>query len=245
MGFRVTASQRTAVVLAGGLGTRLRSVVNDRPKVLATVRGRPFLTFVLDQIHDVGCRNIIISIGYLGDQIARAVGDTYRGMKIDYAHEEVPLGTGGALQCAARQAATDDVLVFNGDSYAAIDLNEFVSWRDDAGFANGIATLRVQNCDRFGTVEADERGAILRFFEKTGRPEPGIINSGIYLLRRDALANLDLATPFSLERDVFPTWISTSFGARAFDCPFVDIGTPESFASADEFFSRLLQGSQA
>src|SRR6185295_12494614 len=106
-----------AVVLAGGMGTRLRSVVADRPKVLASVGGRPFLTYLLDQITGAGIRRVVLSTGHLAEQFDSAIGSSYGGIEIAYAHEEAPLGTGGAIRFASGLANADQLLVMNGDSY--------------------------------------------------------------------------------------------------------------------------------
>src|SRR5437870_1488543 len=117
-----------AVVLAGGMGTRLRSVVADRPKVLAPVAGRPFLTYLLDQIAGAGIERVVLSTGHLAEQFASVIGDHYRSIQIVYAHEERPLGTGGAIRFACGFTDADQILVMNGDSYCDTDLSAYIDW---------------------------------------------------------------------------------------------------------------------
>ena len=117
-----------AVVLAGGLGTRLRAVVADRPKVLAPVAGRPFLTYLLDQIVDAGIQHVVLSTGHLAEQFDSVIGDRYRDIEIKYAREEEPLGTGGAIRFAGGLADADQLLVMNGDSYCNANLSSYIDW---------------------------------------------------------------------------------------------------------------------
>ena len=122
-----TPEHLTAVILAGGLGLRLRAVVQDRPKVMANVAGRPFLTYVLDQIVSAGIKRAVVCTGFLGDSISTVLNDDYQGLQLLYSHETTPLGTAGALRQALSMVQAFPVLVFNGDSYVNVDLGEFCS----------------------------------------------------------------------------------------------------------------------
>src|SRR3954470_14940100 len=159
----------TAVVLAGGMGTRLRSVVADRPKVLAPVAGRPFLMYLLDQIADAGIERVVLSTGHLAEQFAEVIGNCYRNIQIAYAHENLPLGTGGAIRFACGFTNADQLLVMNGDSYCAADLSSYIDWHVDGGNEVSLMLAKVSDTSRYGTVETDAAGRITAFIEK--RPE--------------------------------------------------------------------------
>src|SRR6185295_19328594 len=126
-------SQLAAIVLAGGMGTRLRAVVADRPKVLAPVAGRPFLTYLLDQIVEAGIRRVVLSTGYLAEQFAPVIGERYRDLEILYAREDEPLGTGGAIRFAGELADAGQLLVMNGDSYCDANLRAYSDWHLQGG----------------------------------------------------------------------------------------------------------------
>jgi NDP-sugar pyrophosphorylase family protein len=227
----------TAAILAGGLGTRLRSVVADRPKVLAEIRGRPFLAFLLDQLADAGLRSAVLCTGYMGDEVRAAFGDSHRGMRLSYSQEPAPLGTGGAIRLAAEQLSSATALVMNGDSYCQLDVGAF--WADHcaAGSRATLALVRVDDASRFGQVELDASRRIVRFEEKGARSGPGWINAGLYLVDRSWLEAIPSGRAVSLEREVFPGWIAR--GLMGWPCagPFLDIGTPESYREADRFFA--------
>ena len=156
----------TAVILAGGLGTRLRSVVADRPKVLAEVGKKPFLTYVLDQLVQVGIRHVVICIGYLGEQVRKYFGDRYGPLELEYSHEDEPMGTGGALRLGLSTLRTDHVLVMNGDSICVSDLGEFWNWHQGKGSKASILLVRCSDVSRYGKVEVDHNGIITEFIEK-------------------------------------------------------------------------------
>jgi D-glycero-alpha-D-manno-heptose 1-phosphate guanylyltransferase len=225
----------TGVILAGGLGTRLRSVVPQLPKVLVSVNGRPFITILLDQMESAGLERVVVCTGYLGDRVRQTLGDRYGQMRLAYSHEQEPLGTGGALRLARGVFDGGLALVVNGDSYAAADLRRFVDWHRSKPWSGSLLLCRTEDCARFGTVEFTADGQVRGFYEKRGRPGPGWINAGIYLLSQPLLETLPDG-PSSLERDAFPAWIKSGLGAYCADAGFIDIGTPASLAAAGEFF---------
>jgi len=139
----VRPSELTAAVLAGGFGTRLRSVVGDRPKPLAQVQGRPFLGFLLDQLVGAGVRSVVLCTGYRGEQIRHAFGDKYRSLRLCYSQEPKALGTAGALRFALPQITSDPVLVLNGDSFSAIDFEHYVRWHSEHRAAGSMVLARV------------------------------------------------------------------------------------------------------
>lgn len=227
----------TALILAGGLGTRLRSVVSQRPKVLAETCGRPFLSRLLDQLTAVGVAEAVLCTGYLGEQVEATFGNSYHGLRLVYSRETTPLGTGGALREALPLAACDPLLVMNGDSYFQVDLPAYWAYHHAHAARATLALARVPDTQRFGRVTVAEDGRVLAFEEKGSRGGPGWINAGIYLLARERLAAIPPQGAVSLERQCFPAWIGAGLYGYAAEGEFLDIGTPESYAAATEFFS--------
>lgn len=242
MGAMDEFSPVTAVVLAGGLGTRLRGVVDDRPKVLARVGGKPFLCYILEQLSRSGIKNVVLSCGYLGEMIESEIGDTYDRLSITYSHEDEPLGTGGAVRRAIPPVKSSYLLIMNGDSYLDMDLNRFLSWYGDVGTVPGaIVVNAVDDISRFGSVVLSEERKVIKFVEKSGQKAPGMINAGIYIFKKELLENIPLNTPFSLEKEWFPALAAKGIlWAYPAACGFIDIGTPHSFAGAGKFFERLM-----
>lgn len=228
----------TAIILAGGMGQRLRAVVSDRPKVLAQVGGRPFLSYLLEHFADAGVHRAVICTGYLAEQVAEEFGDRYKGMSLGYSQEDEPLGTGGALRLALEALPSDLVLVANGDSFCSSPLGDFLAFHQQHGAAGSILLTQVEDQSRYGSVALDEDDAIIRFLEKGGPPGPGWINAGVYLLSRELLKTLPPQGAVSLERQVFPNWIGHGLYGYRGQGRFIDIGTPQSYAAAQEFFAR-------
>jgi NDP-sugar pyrophosphorylase family protein len=232
----------SVAVLAGGLGTRLRAVVADRPKVLAAVAGRPFLCHLFNQLHDQGVCRVVLLVGHRADQVRAALGASYRGVRLVYSAEDRALGTAGAVRLALPLLSSSPVLLLNGDSYCDVDLDAFRRAHEGHGAGASLVLCRATDPARFGSVELDERGCVLRFVEKEapghGPPRAGWINAGVYLLRRDLIAELPPGQPLSLERNVLPAWVGRGqvHGHRA-EGRFLDIGTPESYAAAEAFFA--------
>ncbi|MBN9518511.1 nucleotidyltransferase family protein [bacterium] len=225
----------TAAILAGGLGTRLRSVVADRPKVLAPVAGRPYLTHLLDQLFTAGAGDVVLLTGYGADQVRAAFGDGYRGMTLRYSVEPEPLGTGGAVRHALDLFA-GDVLLMNGDSYCAIDLAGLVATARHTGQV-GVALAHVDDVSRYGTVGIGPTGRVTAFAEKGGASGAGWINAGVYLIPRGCVADIPAGRAVSLEREVLPRWVADPGIRGVPGGRFIDIGTPESFAEAEAFFA--------
>jgi D-glycero-alpha-D-manno-heptose 1-phosphate guanylyltransferase len=226
-----------AIVLAGGLGTRLRHVVADRPKVLADVAGRPFLTRVLDQLVPAGVGSVVLSTGYMAQMIEPKIGAQYRGLPIRYSREDEPLGTAGALRLALDKTRSDPLLALNGDSYCDVDIRELCAFHGEKRARATLLLTKVEDTSRFGSVETDANGAVIRFEEKGGASAPGWINAGVYCLAREVISGIPLGRAVSMEHEVFPTLIGTGlygFGVRG---AFIDIGTPHSYAEAERFFA--------
>ncbi len=232
-----------ALILVGGLGTRLRSVLSDRPKALAPVGGRPFLAFLFDQLQTAGVRRAVLCTGYRAHQVEETFGPRYGDLALAYSREETPLGTGGALRLALPLLEGETALVLNGDSYVDCPLGEFHAWHRDHGFPGSLLLTWVEDAARFGTVEADGAGRIQAFREKQGLHQPGWINAGVYLLARRLLEALPADRPVSLEREGFPAWLAGGLGGYARRAAFLDVGTPESLARAEAFLAGVRAGS--
>jgi len=237
----------TAVILAGGLGTRLRPVMTDRPKVLALVAGRPFLGYLLDRLRDAGFDRAVLCIGYLGEQVEAAFGSSYQDLEIVYSREATPLGTAGALRRALPFVLPGTVLVMNGDSFCGVDLESV--WKRHAAHAadTTLVLVEVRDTARYGTVSSSSDGRVTAFVEKGMARGAGWINAGIYVITRDRLETIPLGRPVSLEREMMPSWIKQ--GVRGYRAApgtrFLDIGIPEAYAEAERFFSEQADRGQA
>jgi NDP-sugar pyrophosphorylase family protein len=228
---------REAMILAGGLGMRLRAVVADRPKPMAEVAGRPFITFLLDHLLRYSFERAVLCLGHMGEYVPPVLGHDYRGLELVYSFERAPLGTGGALQNAAELIREHEVLVLNGDSFCDVDLRAFERVHRAAGGAATLAVLWQGDRRRSGAVTVDDSGRVTAFESRPSLPTAGFINAGVYMLRRDLLDMIEPGRKVSLEDEVFPALVERSelFAWRV-DARFIDIGTPESYDAAQAFF---------
>jgi D-glycero-alpha-D-manno-heptose 1-phosphate guanylyltransferase len=217
------------LILAGGLGTRLRSVVSDRPKVLAEVAGRPFITFLLDRLGQAGFRAVTLLTGYKGEMVEEQLGFNYQGLQLGYSVEETPLGTGGAIRAAARVIACDQLLVLNGDTYFDVDYRALVEQATPG--SDLMACRQVADVGRYGAVQLDATGRVKALAEK-GAEGPGLINGGIYVLHREAIAARPEAA-FSIESIYFPERLASGhLRGTAYEDSFIDIGLPDDLQRA-------------
>ena len=226
----------TAVILAGGLGTRLRSVVPDRPKVLAAVRGRPFLEHLLDRLAEHGIRHVVLCTGHLADQVRAQFGDNYGDLRLVHSEEPSPLGTAGALRLALPLFESDPVLVMNGDSLCDIDLGAFWEWHVSQNAQGTLALAKVPDeTKRYGQVETDADGAVSSFREKAEHGSGTWISAGVYLLGVPLVSTIPSDCATSLEEDVFPAWVGRGLYGYQTDGRFLDVGTPQTYAAAEQF----------
>jgi NDP-sugar pyrophosphorylase family protein len=228
----------TAVILAGGKGTRLQSAVSDRPKVLANVGGRPFISYLLDQLIEAGIKSVVLSTGYMSEMVVAELGESYKDLKLTYSVEDTPLGTGGGLRRALGFLEDEMVLVLNGDSYVDLDLGAFLKWFSLRDRDAAIALASVSDVSRYGSVELGEGGVITAFKEKeAGKGGEGLINAGVYLVKRSLVEEIKADEPYSLERELFVSLVKNArLWGFPFEGAFIDIGTPESYAVAESFF---------
>jgi D-glycero-alpha-D-manno-heptose 1-phosphate guanylyltransferase len=233
-----TPAGREAIILAGGLGTRLRGVVADRPKSLAPVAGRPFLAYLLDDLERHGFVSAVLAVSYQADQIVSACGERHGAMCLCYSREPTPAGTGGAIRLAFDQVRGEQAFVLNGDTYRSVPYAamEEAAEREDADVV--IGTCAVDDASRFGTVLV-ERGLVGGFAEK-GRSGPGLVNAGVYLVRTRTLAGRSPAKAFSFETDILQRGIGRlRMAAVRVDGPFIDIGIPDDYARAQDVVPAL------
>lgn len=228
-----------AIVLAGGTGTRLRGVVNDRPKPMAIVHGRPFLEWLLLALCEQGVMRVVFATGYMAEAVEGYFGDGAAwNMHISYSQDPSPLGTGGAVRHAAAQTESDRVLVLNGDSYCRVDVDRLLQMHSGRNACGTLWLVPEQECSRYGTVRLGGDGSVTAFLEKSPLESPGLINAGVYLLDREVLAMIPDGIATSLEREVFPQLVGRGLYGVVGYGPFLDIGTPESYAQADAFMAQ-------
>ena len=228
-----------AIVLAGGLGTRLRSVVDDVPKPMAPVQGRPFLAFVLDQLIGAGFETAVLAVGYRHEAIRARFGEDYRGLALRYSVESEPLGTGGAIRMACEQTRAQHVFALNGDTYLELDFRSMLSAHLKFGAELSMAVCHVPDVARYGALVL--RDDIVQGFLEKGRSGPGWINAGTYILAPSLRGRFPREEAFSFEHDVLAPDIA-SIRPRAFRCSgrFIDIGIPDDYVRAQ----TLLQPAQ-
>jgi D-glycero-alpha-D-manno-heptose 1-phosphate guanylyltransferase len=229
---------RTAVILAGGFGTRLQTVVKDLPKPLAPVHGQPFLNYLLGYLHASGFNSIVLSVGYLSEKIREIYGTSWLGMQIEYALENEPLGTGGGIRLAMEKVHETECLVLNGDSFFDIDLPRFYGLHLARHADISLALRQVDDSSRYGTVITGADDRVNSFREKNGLPESGSINAGVYILNRKIfLERTPAEKNFSIEKDFFePNVESLKIFGFKFTDYFIDIGIPDDYAKAQNDF---------
>lgn len=225
----------TAVILAGGLGTRLRSVLPDRPKVLAEIHGRPFLAYLLSQLSNNGLRTVVLCTGYLGEQIRDRFGDSYGNLGIVYSREAAPLGTAGALRLAFPLFRSGTVLVMNGDSFCDVNLRFFWNWHRQREANASLVLVETADVGQFRSVEVNPVGEVTGFQEKNMTNRAGWVNAGVYLIASSLIETIPEGGAVSLERTIFPVWIGHGLYGYQSEGRFLDIGTPENFATAKRF----------
>jgi len=231
-----------AALLVGGFGTRLRSLVPNTPKPLATVGDKSFLELLVRQLRSQGIRRLVFCTGYLADQIEKHFGDGHKwDVSIEYSKELQPLGTAGAVKLAGSYLQdAPEFLVMNGDSFMEVDLDRLLKFHRERNALVTMAVRRVENTGRYGTVGLEGDGRITGFMEKTGSEEPGVVNAGVYIFTHEVLEYIPQG-PSSLEKDIFPKLLSHGVYALEQEGVFIDIGTPEDYARAQEICDRLYE----
>ena len=219
------------IILAGGLGTRLRAMISDKPKPMAQICGKPFLEWQIELLKRFNLRDIILSVGYMRNEIKNYFGNGKKfAVDIEYAEEEEPLGTGGALKNAESYVFREDkFIVINGDTYLNMDFIDFIKFHDEKNGLVAIALAKVDDPYRYGSVKLDRNCRVIEFIEKSEK-SLGNVNAGVYLFDLDIYRYMPDKDKFSLEYDLFPMLLETKriFGYKN-DCYFRDLGTPEDY----------------
>lgn len=227
-----------AVILAGGFGTRLQSVVSDVPKPMAPVNHEPFLNYIFDYLKFYKIEHVVLSTGYLSEKISDYYKNEYLGIKISYTKEETPLGTGGGIRMALEKCRTNEVLILNGDSFFDVDVSIHYSHHVSKKADCTLALRKVENASRYGTILLGDSNAIETFKEKDHIEQAGLINGGVYILNRELyLRKTEANEAFSIEKDFYERRLHelTIFGFE-YNGYFIDIGIPEDYKKAQDDF---------
>ncbi len=228
-----------AIILAGGFGTRLQSVVSDIPKPMAQVGEKPFLYYILRYLESFGIERTVLSVGYRHEFISQYFGDRFGAMELFYAIENQPLGTGGAVKYASEMIQANRFFLFNGDSFFRTDLEKLNDLHNQRNAKITLSLKEMQNFDRYGSVVMDTSGLISAFNEKR-YCESGLINTGIYVIEKHIVANFP-EQKFSLEKDILEKEVAnSSVYGRVFDGFFIDIGIPEDYSRIQSLVEELM-----
>jgi D-glycero-alpha-D-manno-heptose 1-phosphate guanylyltransferase len=231
------------IILAGGLGTRLKSVVPDLPKTLSPINGRPFLDYILDFLKESdSVHSVILAVGHMADQIIERYSNRQEyNFKILFSREETLLGTGGAIKRALQYSTTEDAMVLNGDSYIDVRIKDMIAFHREKKASMTVAVKKIENPDRFGLISFDGDHRITSFDEKSANAAEGYINAGIYVFKGEIFDNVQENRTISLEKDLMPLFINDT-GVYGFVVhgEFIDIGIPETYRVAGKFFKGEL-----
>lgn len=229
------AKKYAAVILAGGLGTRLRSVINDLPKPMAPVNGKPFLHYIFQYLVKQQISEVVLSAGYKHEAIEDFFGDEYLGIKTRYSVEEEPLGTGGGIKMAFG-LLDGPAYVLNGDTFFDVDLQSLKESYFETGSDMVVALKGLKNFDRYGTVQLNAENRITKFEEKKLVAE-GLINGGVYFFDKNLFDKVKTETKFSFEKEILEKYTGElKFTGKVFDGYFIDIGIPEDYNKAGHDF---------
>lgn len=216
-----------AIILAGGFGTRLSTVVSDVPKPMAPIKGRPFLEYLLDDLNEKGINRIILAVGYKKEIIKSHFKEKYKNIDIVYSDEDIPLGTGGAIKKALTLTKDEDIFIINGDTFFDVDLKEMYQFHKKNSSKLTLAIKDMEKFDRYGSLIL-EGYKIIKFEEKK-YIDKGYINGGIYLIKKELL-NKEKKESFSFEKDILENEMLKieKYGYKSKGY-FIDIGIPEDY----------------
>lgn len=231
-------SEISVAILAGGFGKRLQPVVKDKPKVLATIRGHPFLEYILHQLDRSGFKRVVLCTGYLSQAIKKAFGGRYKNLHLVYSQEQSALGTAGSLRNALPLLNSETILVLNGDSFCTINFKNFWEFHVRKKSHASLALVSIFSTNRFGRVKLGVDNSITQFQEKEDRLGTEFINAGVYLIKKNLIEEIPEKKQVSIEKEVFPSWIGRGFYGYKTTMHFIDIGTPETYRFADQFFAN-------
>jgi D-glycero-alpha-D-manno-heptose 1-phosphate guanylyltransferase len=229
---------KEAIILAGGLGTRLRSAVPDLPKCLAPVGGRPFIAYVADHFRREGIRRFIFALGYKSTYFDEFFRSEFPRGDYDISLEEEPLGTGGAIRQACGRVEGTTVLILNGDTFFRIGVKDLAKFHTERQAGCSLCLKPMRDFDRFGVVELADDGRVSRFREKQYYAA-GLINGGVYALEKAALLQEEWPKVFSFEKDYLEAGREKRLYGLVQDNYFIDIGIPEDYRRASEELNEL------
>jgi NDP-sugar pyrophosphorylase family protein len=234
-----TSLQETdAVILCGGLGTRLAQTIKDRPKPMAEIEGRPFLDLIIDYLYASGVRRFILCSGYKSEFIERYYqNETDSDRTYTFSVEAMPLGTAGAVKNAESHIKSDPFFVLNGDSFCNVPLNTFYNFHVEKKAVLSAALTRIDNAGDYGSITLNADQKITSFDEKSAQ-SAGRVNAGIYLFSKSVLNNIEANKKLSLEYDTFPKYAKKGMYGFSVEEPLYDIGTPDRLEAAKKYFSE-------
>lgn len=225
-----------AIILAGGKGTRLKSVIQDIPKPMAPIDGEPFLKYILKYLQKNNIERVILSVGYKWNVIQEYFGDKFENIEIVYSIEDEPLGTGGAIKKAMAKVVNRQVFIINGDTFFNVDL-EALTLKDDSKLILSLKEMR--NFDRYGCVESNNENFVLSFTEKKYK-KTGNINGGIYLASKNIFDDYNLEEKFSFEKFMEDNFQKLKITIKVFENYFIDIGIPEDYTKAQNEIRKYI-----
>lgn len=230
---------KEGIVLAGGFGTRLQSVVNDRPKCMALIAGEPFLKYLFEYLQNEGFTHIVLSLGYKSEVVLDWLATVSYPFSISYVIEREPLGTGGAIKFASHKTKSDSFFVFNGDTFFNVDTHNMMGFYKEKKSDISLALKPMIEFDRYGSVEINDKNRIVKFNEKQFK-ETGLINGGVYLINKSTFDNLGLQDKFSFENDILESrLLDLNINGFVQDAYFIDIGIPTDYEKANIDFLKF------
>ncbi|MBS1638599.1 MAG: nucleotidyltransferase family protein [Bacteroidetes bacterium] len=223
-----------AIILAGGLGTRLRSAVPDLPKCMAPINNKPFIAYVITELQQQGIDSFIFSLGYKSEAIVDFISTHFSNINFQLSIEEEPLGTGGAIKLACKKATQQNIIVTNGDTLFKVNITALSTLHETENASCTLALKPMQNFERYGVVEIDETNRISSFREKQYY-KTGLINGGVYALSVNDMLHTNLPEKFSFEKDYLENFYQTK-NMKGFiqDGYFIDIGIPDDYLKAQK-----------
>jgi len=228
-----------AIILAGGLGTRLRSKVSAMPKSMAPINDVPFLEYQLDYLSNYGVKTIYLAVGYLSEVIVDYFGDSYKNIALEYVYEKEPLGTGGAIKQALDVTKTEEILILNGDTMFQVELDEFYKSHVSQKADFSMALKPMKDFERYGVVKLSTENYVIGFEEKQHQKQ-GDINGGVYILNKSNFYNYSFEKKFSFESEFLEKEYNTlKFNGFISDNYFLDIGIPEDYDQAQIDFKQF------
>lgn len=234
---KVLNKSMEVIILAGGKGSRLQSVVSDVPKPMALVNGKPFLEYIFYYLKKNNIKKVILSVGYKFEIIKKYFGDRFLEIDIDYSIENEPLGTGGAIKKALEMTQGSDVYVLNGDTFFDIDLAVLKKKFEKHNSKLLLSLKKMFNFERYGCVNTDFNGSVIGFTEKEYH-DSGEVNGGVYLINRHLFKGYTLLQNFSFEKFMMDNYKPLCAKSVIFDDYFIDIGIPEDYEKAQEDFNE-------